>query len=145
MRKILEKCPTCSSQELIVTELRCARCDTTVRSTYRPTVFSQLSDENLRFIEIFVKNKGNVKDMERELGVSYWTIRGRLDDIIASLNFDVPPSSRRQGGSPAATPPDPSPVAAQEKSRQQQRILDALEAGALSVQEAADQLARLED
>lgn len=137
MRKILEKCPTCESQELVVTELRCARCDTTVRSAYRPTIFNQLSEENLRFIEIFVKNKGNVKEMERELGVSYWTIRSRLDDIIAELNFEAFTAT----GRPRHVTPTPDP----EKNRQRQRILDAVEAGALSVPEAADQLAHLED
>lgn len=123
MRKILERCPTCEQSDLIVTELRCAHCGTTVRSEYRPNLFSRLSAENLRFVEIFVKNKGNVKEMERELGISYWTIRGRLDDIIAELGFDETP-----------TPPG---------AETRRAILDQLESGAINVQEAAERLAQL--
>lgn len=89
MRKILEKCPACEGT-LIVTELSCTQCDTTVGGRFRPTIFSTLSDENLRFLEVFVKNRGNVKEMERELGASYWTIRNKLNDVIAELGFDAP-------------------------------------------------------
>lgn len=123
MRKILERCPTCEQSDLIVTELRCAHCGTTVRSEYRPNLFSRLSAENLRFVEIFVKNKGNVKEMERELGISYWTIRGRLDGIIAELGFDET----------AVTP----------EVETRRTILDQLESGAINVQEAAERLAQL--
>ena len=66
MRKVLEVCPSCESS-IIVTEISCTQCPTTVKGHFRPTVFAQLSDENLRFVEIFVKNRGNIKDMEREL------------------------------------------------------------------------------
>lgn len=126
MRKILEHCPTCESEELIVTALQCRQCGTTVQSRYRPNRFSRLSAENLRFVEIFVKNKGNVKEMERELNVSYWTIRSRLDEIIEALNFDEPA---------------PDLGAARE---QRLAILDRLEAGSISVEQAAELLARLD-
>lgn len=121
MRKILEQCPTCDHSDLVVTELSCPHCQTTVRSHYRPTVFSRLSAENLRFVEIFVKNRGNVKEMERELGVSYWSIRTRLDEIITALRFD-----------------EPLPAASVER----QAVLEQLEAGAITVAEAAARLSR---
>ena len=75
MRKILESCPTCGG-EFAVTELTCTVCDTVVRSHYSPCPFCRLAPEDLEFMLIFVRNRGNVKEMERELGVSYWTIRG---------------------------------------------------------------------
>ena len=121
MRKILEKCPTCEQAALIVNEMQCTACATVVRSHYQPTIFSQLDPENLRFVEIFVRNKGNVKEMERELGVSYWAIRNRLNDLIEQLWPD------------AAS--EPSLAKADRDA-----ILRQLEAGELSVQEAAEQL-----
>lgn len=126
MRKILEMCPTCESPDLVVTEMLCQQCATTVRSRYRPNRFSSLSAENLRFVEIFVKNKGNVKEMERELNVSYWTIRSRLDEIIEQLGFDEP--------EPARVP-----------LRDQRRaVLDQLEARAITVEQAAQRLSKLD-
>ena len=70
MRKILEACPTCGG-EMAVSELSCTVCDTLVRSRYAPCPFCRLSPEDLAFMLLFVRSRGNVKDMERELGVSY--------------------------------------------------------------------------
>jgi hypothetical protein len=120
----LESCPTCEATALVITEIRCERCATEVRSQYRPTIFSRLSDENLRFLEIFVRNRGNVKEMERELNVSYWTIRSRLDEVIEALGFGEEAPTGAHVGQDAA----------------QQTILDRLEAGEISVDEAAELL-----
>lgn len=118
MRKILETCPTCEQAQLIVSEMQCRACATVVRSPYQPTIFAQLDAENLRFVEIFVRNKGNVKEMERELGVSYWAIRNRLNDVIEQLW-------------PAA---DAQPVIDRDA------VLQQLEKGEITVEEAAKQL-----
>ena len=86
MRKILESCPTCGGA-MAVSELSCTVCDTVVRSRYTPCPFCRLSPEDLAFMLLFVRSRGNVKDMERELGVSYWTIRGRLNELIATMGL----------------------------------------------------------
>jgi hypothetical protein len=86
MRKILESCPTCGGT-MAVSELSCTVCDTVVRSRYTPCPFCRLSPEDLAFMLLFVRSRGNVKDMERELGVSYWTIRGRLNELIAAMGL----------------------------------------------------------
>ena len=88
MRKLLEVCPACSG-ELIVTQQSCTRCNTSVVGTFQPTIFSRLSPESLAFVEAFVRNRGNVKEMERELGLSYWTIRNRLNDVIGELGLEA--------------------------------------------------------
>lgn len=123
MRKILESCPACDG-DLVIIELSCTQCDTRVSGQFRPTIFSRLSAENLAFLENFVKNRGNVKEMERELGISYWSIRNRLNDVIAELGFDAHPDDAGETG---------------QTSRQQ--ILDRLDSGQISVQEAANMLA----
>lgn len=128
MRKILEHCPTCGG-DFAVTELTCTQCDTVVRSQYAPCPFCSLSPEDLAFMLVFVKNRGNVKDMERELGVSYWTIRGRLNEVIAAMGFEAPEDEAAEA--------EPAP-----DSAARQAVLDALRRGELSAEEAAGRLAK---
>jgi hypothetical protein len=89
VRKILERCPSCGG-DLIVTEMRCSACETQVRGKWEPCRFCQLDAETLRFIEVFVKNRGNLKEMERELSESYWTLRARLNQAIEALGLEAP-------------------------------------------------------
>jgi len=137
MRKILEKCPTCGG-EFAVTELTCTTCDTVVRSQYSPCPFCRLSPEDVEFMLVFVRNRGNVKDMERELGVSYWTIRGRLNEVITSMGLE--PGGEPEADAPPPPPPPraaaPDPAAAAARSR----VLDRLRRGEITAEEAAEQL-----
>ena len=74
----------------MITQIGCTNCETAVTGYYPLTRFAQLSDENLTFLESFIRNRGNVKEMERETGQSYWTIRNRLDKVITEMGFEVP-------------------------------------------------------
>ncbi len=132
MRKILEKCPTCGG-EFAVTELTCTTCSTVVRSAYSPCPFCRLSPEDLEFMLLFVRNRGNVKDMERELGVSYWTIRGRLNEVIGAMGLEP-------GGEPEADAPPPPRAASADLAAARQQVLDRLRRGELSAEEAAELL-----
>ena len=86
MRKIIEKCPACQN-DVIVTRIRCTRCACEVIGEFQPTIFNRLSPENLTFVETFVRLRGNVREVARELRVPYSTIRNHLDDVIAELGF----------------------------------------------------------
>jgi hypothetical protein len=132
MRKILESCPTCGG-DFAVTELTCTVCDTVVRSRYSPCPFCRLSPEDLSFLLVFVRNRGNVKDMERELGVSYWTIRGRLNEVITSMGLEP-------GGEPEADDPPAARPVAPDRSAARQTVLDRLRRGEITAEEAAEQL-----
>lgn len=88
MSTIPQKCPSCSSP-LKVTQLTCISCGTGVVGSFELSPFLRLSDQSLRFLEVFVRNRGNVKEMERETGESYWAIRRRLDEVIDEMGFDV--------------------------------------------------------
>ncbi len=124
MRKILEKCPTCGG-ELTITELHCHACDTKIESQYETCRFCRLSSESLKFLEIFVRNRGNVKEMERELGISYPTVRSRLNAVIAELGFEL-----------GVEPTDDIP-------EQRREILKRLDAGEISAAEAAELIHQL--
>lgn len=89
MTNIPQKCPSCSSP-LTVTQLTCTSCGTGVVGRFEPSPFFRLSSDSLQFLETFIRNRGNVKEMERETGESYWAIRRRLDEVIAELGFEAP-------------------------------------------------------
>lgn len=139
MRKILESCPTCGG-EFAVTELTCTTCETVVRSQYSPCPFCRLSPEDMAFMLVFVRNRGNVKDMERELGVSYWTIRGRLNEVIQSMGLE--PGGEPEGDEPApGRRTEPSAAAEQESAAaRRQAVLDRLRRGEITAEEAAGEL-----
>jgi hypothetical protein len=86
--KIITKCPVCSS-ELKATRLNCTTCGTTIESDFSLSKFELLSSEHLNFIEIFLKNRGSIKDVEREMGISYPTVRSKLNDVIKALGYLV--------------------------------------------------------
>ncbi|GCD11304.1 DUF2089 domain-containing protein [Clostridium tagluense] len=86
--KILCKCPVCSSK-LKVTRLKCDECGTVVENYFELSKFDYLNSEQLYFIEVFLKSRGNIKDVEKELGISYPTVRAKLDEVITSLGYTV--------------------------------------------------------
>lgn len=137
MRKILESCPTCGG-DFAVTELTCTVCDTVVRSHYSPCPFCRLAPEDLAFLLVFVRNRGNVKEMERELGVSYWTIRGRLNEVITSMGLEP-------GGEPDVEEPAPARPTAPQSPAARQAVLERLRGGEISAEEAARQLRSASD
>ena len=92
MRKIIEHCPTCQGS-LAITEVTCEACGTQVRSRYRPCPFCSLDDEQQTFLLLFVRSRGNLKDLEKTLGVSYPTVRAKLDELLAALESPAPKSA----------------------------------------------------
>ncbi len=99
MPSIPQTCPSCSAP-LMVTQLTCSACGTGVVGRFELSPFARLSSDSLRFLEVFVRNRGNVKEMERETGESYWAIRRRVDEVIAEMGFEParaePPALTRQ-------------------------------------------------
>ncbi|AGK52279.1 DUF2089 domain-containing protein [Bacillus sp. 1NLA3E] len=85
---LISECPVCSKQ-LKITKLQCTHCHTTIENEFELSNFASLSKEQLNFIETFLKCRGNIKEVEKELGVSYPTVRGKLDDIISSLGYST--------------------------------------------------------
>ena len=85
---LISVCPVCDKQ-LKITKLQCIHCHTTIENEFELSTFAALSKEQLKFIETFLKCRGNIKEVEKELGVSYPTVRGKLDDIITSLGYST--------------------------------------------------------
>lgn len=126
MRKVLEQCPTCSG-ELTITGLHCRSCHTRIESEYSTCSFCRLSQESLDFIEVFVRNRGNIREMERELEISYPTVRSRLNTVIKELGYEVEAESA-----------DPGEVAEERRT-----ILKQLNEGEISASEATELINQL--
>jgi len=84
MKRTPSHCPSCDA-ELAVTGLTCLRCQTQVTGHYRLPPVLRLRPEDQEFIERFVLSSGSLKAMASELGVSYPTVRNRLNDIIEQI------------------------------------------------------------
>jgi len=82
------KCPVCG-ENLSITKLGCPKCSTAIEGDFQPCEFCRLPEEDLDFVKIFIKCRGNIKDVEKELGISYPTVRGKLDTVIRGLGFEV--------------------------------------------------------
>lgn len=88
MPDVLGQCPFCGA-ELEVRRLECSGCHTTMEGSFSLGRFQQLSQEQLAFLGVFIKNRGVIREVEKELGKSYPTIRGWLDDLIRTLGYEV--------------------------------------------------------
>jgi hypothetical protein len=107
---------------MTITKLECNHCNTKIEGEFTFSKFSRLPADQLEFIEVFLKCRGNIKDVEKELGISYPTVRNRLDGVLQSLGYRVDKGD----------PP-------QDISRRQE-ILSSLEKGEITSSEAAQQL-----
>ena len=83
---VISTCPVCSG-ELAVTRLHCRACGTTLEGDFSVGRFGRLSREQLALLESFLRSRGNLRDMERELGISYPTVRSRVEALVRALGF----------------------------------------------------------
>lgn len=86
--RLINKCPICSSK-LKAVKLRCDKCNTIIENEFEFSKFVYLEDEHLHFMEVFLKCRGNIKDVEKELGISYPTVRAKLDEVVSALGYSV--------------------------------------------------------
>lgn len=117
MRKVISRCPVCDN-ELTIVKMKCDSCDTVIENQFRLSKFDYLSDEELYFTETFIRCRGNIKEVEKELGISYPTVRSKLDAVIKKLGYEM-------GGG--------------EQARKEE-ILKALENGEITAEQAIAQL-----
>ncbi len=85
---VITRCSVCE-ERLEITRLECRRCRTKYEGHFTLDKFSYLTPEQKVFIEIFLKCRGNIKEVEKELNISYPTVRSRLDDVVRSLGYEV--------------------------------------------------------
>jgi hypothetical protein len=86
------------SGELTITRLHCRSCGTALEGEFGAGRFGRLAREQLSLLESFLRSRGNLKEMERELGISYPTVRARVDALVRSLGFGDAPGPVDAGG-----------------------------------------------
>jgi hypothetical protein len=113
---IIGRCPFCDDT-LEVTSLYCPSCDTSVSGRFRLGRFQDLTSEQLAFAEVFIRCEGKITRVESELGLSYPTVRNRLNELIQAMGYSV-------RDEPRMTP------------EERRTILDRLASGEISSEEA---------
>ena len=83
---VISTCPVCSN-ELAVTRLHCRSCGTTLEGDFSVGRFGRLNRDQLALLESFLRSRGNLREMERELGISYPTVRSRVEALVRTLGF----------------------------------------------------------
>ncbi|NMP23352.1 DUF2089 domain-containing protein [Sulfobacillus harzensis] len=119
MAHFISTCPSCR-HTLEVTELECPHCHVQIRGHFQGQPTVGLTDDQREFLRVFVLSRGNLREIERILGISYPTVRSKLDDLVDAF----------QGGESPAMPSN------------RRRILEDVADGRLDVKEA---LARLSE
>jgi hypothetical protein len=131
-REVISDCPVCDSP-LTVTRLHCNNCGTTIEGEFTVGRFSRLNREQYALLESFLRSRGNLRELERELGVSYPTVRNRVEALLRALDL--------ADGTPI--PPEPPRVDAPVKQKPQvdaetrRRILEQLARHELTAEQAA--------
>jgi hypothetical protein len=134
-RDVISTCPVCEG-ELAITRLHCRTCGTALEGEFGVGRFGRLSREQLALLESFLRSRGNLKDLERELGISYPTVRGRVESLLRALGL-----ADGEEPSPAEAPepiegPGPVPVADTAADRRR-LILEQLARREISADDAA--------
>ena len=133
-RDVISTCPVCEG-ELAITRLHCRSCGTALEGEFGVGRFGRLSREQLTLLESFLRSRGNLKELERELGISYPTVRGRVEALLRALGLadeaDAP------DGDESLDEPGADIVA------ERRSILERLARREMSADEAADALRAL--
>ncbi len=112
-KPINAECPYCQ-QAMTVSQMTCHGCEVTIEAAFPTARLANLPTEHQRFIEIFVLASGSLKEIAEQTGVSYPTVRSRLDKVIAALREEIGRTQQTKG-----------------------TILDAVSEGKLSAESAA--------
>ncbi|HOA98179.1 MAG TPA: DUF2089 domain-containing protein [Acetivibrio saccincola] len=87
-REVLGKCPVCGG-DTSITKIRCSKCKTTIEGDFNLCKFCRLTPEQKEFIDVFIKCRGNIKEIEKELGISYPTVKNKIEDVVMALGHKV--------------------------------------------------------
>ena len=140
-RDVISTCPVCEG-ELTISRLHCRSCGTALEGEFGVGRFGRLSKEQMALLESFLRSKGNLKEMERELGISYPTVRGRVDALVRALGLgegDEGESELDESASAVETPEAPDA----DLAAQRREILERLAKREIAADEAAAALREL--
>ncbi len=121
---VIATCPVCAG-DLAVTRLHCRSCGTTLEGEFGVGRFARLDRDQMALLESFLRSRGNLREMERELGLSYPTVRNRVEALIRALGLGDGPASAGTTGS------------VEDRLDERRAILEALARGEITAEDAA--------
>jgi hypothetical protein len=128
MKAPITSCPSCR-RPLQVTELTCPDCEIKLQGRFeRGCKFCALDPEQRRLLDVFLSCRGVVRDMEKALGLSYPTVRGRVDALLAALGY---------------APAKAEAESKEDRAERRREVIDRLAAGEIDADEAAAALREL--
>ena len=150
MARQVTQCPVCDA-DLRITELTCSTCSTKLHGDFPPAPLARLSREHQQFIQTFLRCRGVIRDVERMLGISYPTVRARLDAAVTALETAIVEDQRQTAATAAtqqaaAMPPLPAVPSLPTTGAQDRRRRDLLRRvadGSLDPTDAAEALRSL--
>ncbi len=139
---VISTCPVCQG-ELMISRLHCRSCGTALEGEFGVGRFGRLSREQLAILESFLRARGNLKEMERELGISYPTVRSRVDALVRALGLGDGEADEADVEPMRAEPEAPAAPRADTSANERRAILERLARRELSAADAATQLRAL--
>ncbi len=124
LHDIPSRCPI-TGENLYVSEITSAESGVTIRGKFKIPAVSKLDDEQQVFLETFLRSRGVILTMEKELGISYPTVRARLDNLLEAMGLT--PFKEREGK-------------AENNGEGKRKILKQLEDGKITAAEAKEKL-----
>jgi hypothetical protein len=140
-RDVISTCPVCEG-ELTISRLHCRSCGTALEGEFGVGRFGRLSKEQMALLESFLRSKGNLKEMERELGISYPTVRGRVDALVRALGLGEGDEGESEADEAASAVEAPEASDA-DLAGQRREILERLAKREIAADEAAAALREL--
>ena len=137
---VIATCPVCAG-ELTITRLHCRSCGTALEGEFGVGRFGRLDREQLSLLESFLRSRGNLKEMERELGISYPTVRGRVDALVRALGFGEAPEGSDDDADEAWEAEDAADDG--QAAARRREILERLSRKEIGAEEAASALREL--
>ena len=103
-REVISTCPVCEGR-LQVTRLHCNTCGTTIEGEFNVGRFARLGRDQMSLLESFLRSRGNLRELERELGLSYPTVRGRVETLLRTLGLGDGPAQPAEAAAQSAAEP----------------------------------------
>ena len=111
--------------DLYISEVASEESGITIRGKFEIPRYARLEPEQQNFLETFLRCRGMLNSVERELGISYPTVRARLDNLLDALELH---------------PPTEEPVKRDKSADKKRKLLDQLESGEITAEEAKERL-----
>ena len=137
VHEVIATCPVCSG-ELTIARLHCRSCGTSLEGEFGVGRFGRLDREGMALLESFLRSRGNLKEMERELGISYPTVRARVDALIRSLGLsDGRPTDETEEADGAEPMEDAPTSPGADVAAERRQILERLARREIAAEDAA--------